>query len=418
MPVLGYHVFTDGVASSAGIVAEDSSIFLRRLDADGNYSPMGVYAAAYVTLPIIKATALESLFGFEVTGKLNSGTIDIQLSPNGTTWYYYNTANNTWTETANTWSLPSAIREGIATFPFLGREFSGGAAVAKTQQRAVQVRVRLSPDATAEKSPAVAGVHFHCEYGHDPVTDMHRTIKQFLEGIRVGLYTRIISGDGAETIVTSPWPHTVDGTKSIKAYNLDQSATTDIFSAYNAGTSTITLAADSVAAGEELRVEYYGSAPAFLGADEYFVASEIPCMQVGMTSLIDDRNSASRITESNDDSNMARTRLGPRYLRFEVVVRCVDNDLERSMLLAHAVRTAFFETKLVSVATGDILSVGDVDPIRPQDSYGTGVFSPEVTAVIWCREDYRGYAEDKLISSVGVYVVNTDRSWYEQVTQS
>jgi len=411
MPRLEYDTFESAVANSAAIttINDNQHIVLRRRDAAGNYSPIGTHTAEYITLPNLVATGLESMFGFAVSGELNSGSIGVQLSADaGTTWLYYNGA--AWVA-ANPavdaqWNTTAVIRTNIATFPF-----SNG------DTRSVQVRLKLSPNSTGKSTPVVTDVWFHVEYNYDPIVDFYRSLKAFTEATRFDLYELMrADGSGATTIATD---FVVDSTKPIAVYNVtdEPARKTNLFSAYNAGTKVVTLTA-AQDADDLLRVEYQASAPVFIVADDLFYDSQVPAIEITITASNDVAMSGNRATEYNEDTKIARTRNGPRYLAINVSFSLIENDMERSLQMTKEVRRSLFDDPLVSKATAQVWHIGDVSPGMDRANLSSGIFGSAMNARVWIREDYEAYEETSLIQRLGIYVTDLNRSWYESVTES
>ena len=400
MPVLGYaRAVRSGVPNSDALVVLDTEARLRK-QTGTDYDPTALYPAAgeYITFPNLAGTGIASLWGFQVSGELggtdtDAGVIDCQLSEDdGTTWRYWGGA--AWDAAgAGDWSIPSVVRTNIGTFPL------GQGAI-----RGVRLRVRLRPDTTQRATPTIEDVWFQAEFNHDAAVDVMRTVRQALAALRYRLYTQE-DAEGDADIVLFTHDFTIDDALGIEVYNItdDPGRGTDLFQAYVAGTGTVTLtAAQDV--GDDLEFRYQGSAPVTLVPDAWFYASRVPAIEVSIVADVDEDQSGNVHVEWNENTDDARTRMGPRYLAITLTVRCIDKDQERASAMSKEVRRFLHENQVTSLATAQVWPVADVSGYSPAPALGDGVFAPVLTARMWVREDYETYTAAGIATTINARI--------------
>ena len=366
---------------------------LRPENAAGVYDTSAALAKEFCTFPKVAGTGIRELWGLGVDADINGGTVEFQLSEDdGATWRHFNAG---WVAAgAEDWSSIATTRKNIGTFP-----------LGKGADRSMRVRMRLQPDSTARRTPVVRCVWFLAEYDHDVMVDFHRSMHAFLAALRFPVRCRE-AADGTDTVVLSDFGFSVDAAKPITVHNLTDQAGkgTDLFSAYDAGTKTVTMTGVQDAS-DVLEVVMQGSAPVHLVRDAFTHATQLPVVQFDVQVSQDLEQSAGMQTERNVETKIARERPGPDYREVRCTVSCIDKDQERAMQMVGVVRRAFEDQGFVlSLATGRQMLVVQAEPLAPKVSLNDGVHSPQVGCTVWVREDSRTYRQHVLVDEVSLTI--------------
>lgn len=394
MPALPLDLRTFAANSTKLVSVRSPAIKLRPENAAGTYNPASDFVKEYGTFVKVGGTGVKSLWGLGVVAQLNDGTIEFQLSKDdGTSWLYWGGAS--WDAAgAEDWSDIADVRKNIAAFP-LGT----GA------DRSVRLRMRLQPDTTKRKTPIVYDLWLKVEYEYDPIVDLYRTVHAALSAVEHRLRCRE-SADGTANVTLSDFDFTVVPASGIEVYNLtdDPGRGADLFQAYDAGTKVVTMTgAQDV--DDVLEIRFKATAPVHLVTDGFTHDAELPAILL-QTNVSEDRQHPQDIQyEINAETKIARRRPGPRYLQFSVLVTCADNDQERAIEMAGAVRRHLEQVAcFTSLASGLPIVVGDVEPYTPSVSVNDGVHSPRVRFSAWAVEHDEAYVQSVLASDIAVHV--------------
>lgn len=406
------------VAASTRIVRDRQGVRLRPENAAGAYDSSAALVKEFCTFAKIAGSEIAELWGLGVDADVPKGTIlEFQLSEDdGVTWRHWDVA---WIAAgAEDWSDVAEVRKNIGTFPL-----GGG------PDRSIRVRMRLRPDATTRLTPVVRDLWLVAELEHDPIDDALRSMHVLLSAVRTRTFCREDSA-GTDKVTLSDFGLTVDPAAGILVYDVtnDPGRRTNLFQAYDSATRIVTMTA-AQAAGRVLEIRFAGGVPVHLVTEAFTHQSQLPIMELEVRVGPDGDQSGGVEMEGNQETNVVRTRMGPRYRTVECVVICVDKDQQRALRMAGAVRDAFEDQGFVrSLATGRRIPISQAEPLAPGVSLSDGVHTPRVGCTLWVREDARAFTQSVAVREISVVATGEEsanvrllssplRPWHDEVVK-
>ena len=232
--------------------------------------------------------------------------------------------------------------------------------------------------------------------------------------------------DGTAKATLSDFGLAVDPAQGVQVFDItnDPGRGTDLFQAYDPATRIVTMAGIQ-AAGRTLEIRFQGTAPVKVAVEAFTHVTAMPVIELEIDVSRDGRQSGGVVTESNAETKVSRTRLGPRWMKAACRATCVDSDRRRVVQIAGALRRAFEDVGFVrSLATGEDWPIGDVRPFDSSIALTDGVHTARIGFDTWIREDSRAYDQAVPVSEIVVRstgealgnvrpALDPTRTWYD-----
>jgi len=361
---------------------------LRSHDQDMNYVPSGIFEESTIELPNMEGTAVREFTGLFIEAIIPDGTaLGYQVSiDDGTTWQWYD--GSTWQVAgAADWSTITQIDAGIGTL--------GG--------RQLKVKIRLTPDSLEVYTPHIYRIHVFYEAVWSYFEDLKRSIKRFIDTTSVNhlVWAQAMGSAGSSVILDNSWQ--ILGVGAVYNVTADPGRLTNIFSAYDSGTRTVTLTG-AAAAGDVIEVHYTGRCNVFLAADEDLQISEVPSIVVVLPRAREDKYAPKNLFEYEPLRGKGVVRRRERSiptLSTMMIYAVASTDVEALAIQDSLAEIFEPEPTFKSVAVGEDFFCLTYEPLIDNDMVSTGLHVKTTQLLVLGNKELRAYSDLQPITVIG-----------------
>ena len=402
MPIKSWFANYDIEFEDSNGIAINGIIRLKRQNASGYWSPTASFPSETIfKLSNFSANAIKELFGF-VPGQLeNDGTIGYQLSSdNGTTWYRWDGA--VWVDDGD-FSTALEIDEGLPDFEL------------DPADKQIKVRIKLEPDSTLEKTPAITSVNLYHELDYNYIEDFLRSIKRYIEDdLYILDYQSFNLECSTDTIILnlpfSPENDYIKLIEPIEVYNLDNDPgkTTNLYDRIEDKQIMLTSPQTGL-----IEIKFYYQPPVFITADEFLNSSTNPAIVIFLEEVFQDRlvQANNHVVEVSPSRKLARIRENPVVERFILTIICQDYSKRRVLSISEGIDRLFERSySIISEANGrDFIVIEFPEKVFIDDTENnlkSIEMLTELSGRRWLELKGGSYKEYNLTETINVNVYN------------
>ena len=353
------------------LVQLEGVLRLKKLDATGNWSPVGVFGQGGMLVETWKPQGMVELLGFwaEVREDDTKGDIArFRLSADeGSTQLFWDTGTSVWRVpvAAVEWNTETEIDEGISNFPFDG---------------SVTVHVQLT-SGQGDSSPSFRGYYIFWEVRYNATEDLIRSIfKKITDEVGVNAdFVEVLEDPADEIVVVDPlW--VLDDPVFVFNRTNDPLLTTNLF--LSRVGNTLKLVSSQTG---ELLVRYRGRLDStHVASDADFELQELPAVTI--ESVTEARVRDFKVPNADEplrSRGIVRLRSTPARHNYSFYLVCTSQDALHDKILADGVRRVFDEREWVrSLVLDEDFPVVRLETVNQANRVADQVFTRIVAVTI------------------------------------
>lgn len=372
------------------LVVIEGVLRLRKLDQDGNWSPVGTYGSGSVQLYSWAPTALRELIGFwaELEEDEDAGdTVRFRFSADdGATVLFWDGAAWRVPVDDSEWNSEDEVDAGISVFPFVC---------------SITPVVKLT-SGQGDSSPALRNYNFFWEARYDPTEDILRSIQaKLINEVEVNAeFCAQFETSAQELEILDPlW----DIGDPVQVFNrtTDPCLRTDLFSSRAGNLVTLT----SPQEGEILALYRgrLGTNHIHVSTDADYQLQELPAVVISnttQTEVVDFL--VPELHEQLRSRAVVRLRTPFSRQTYSFQIRCLAQDALHDKKLADAVRRAFDTKEFIrSLALDENFPTVGLGPVGQSDQVSDQLYARIVSVDVSVKEWLPGYRDVPMALVIG-----------------